>query len=162
MAMDAQTLQRLQALWKSARGKYDSFYAELESVQREIGAGKLEQWCSDNLRMSYSTIMSRRKMLLGPDEARVKKTFAEADQKDLPRLRADVSRLQEENANLNGLLDEVLEHLRVVEEAAPRADGRLERRCGWCEGTFITQSLAAKYCSVRCRVASHRAAKHGA
>jgi hypothetical protein len=153
--MDAQTPQRLQALWNSARKKYDSFYAELESVQREIGAGKLEQWCSDNLRMSYSTIMSRREMLLGPDEERVKKTFAEADQKDLSRLRADVSRLQEENAELELLVEDLM-------GLAPRADGRLERICGWCEEIFITQSLAAKYCSVRCRVAAHRAAKHNA
>jgi hypothetical protein len=204
--MDAQTPQRLKGLWKSARQKYDSFFATLEEVQREISPGSLSKWCLDNLHMDLKETMSHKRFLLYHDKKRTEKAFEEAlsPEKDLKgQLRhandviklwqgvakkhesritslekeitmlkagkadaadaAEVTALRGENARLHGEVTRLTEALAAAlashEGAAAAADGRLERKCGWCKETFITQSLAGKYCSVRCRVAAHRAAK---
>jgi hypothetical protein len=198
--LDPQAPQRLKGLWKSGRQKYDSFFATLEEVKREISPGTLSKWCRDNLHMDLKETMAHKRFLLHHDKKRTEKAFADeiAPEKDLQgQLRhandviklwqdaakkhesrivslekeiamlkagkaniadaAEVTALRGENARLHGEITKLTEALALASTAAHDAD-RLERKCGWCKEPFTTKSMAGKYCSVRCRVAAHRAA----
>jgi hypothetical protein len=185
--MDPQTPQRLRAFL--SRNKIDSFFAELDSVQREIGSDNLPQWCAEHLQMKFSAVMRWAKFLSHDNMQRNKRTFAdavkadkadnqaardrkryandpmfqtllrklamvEAELKDLKTKGsggAEVASLRSENAQLREEIARLMAELAAANMDTPR-----ERRCRHCGDMFMAQSLAAKFCSVRCRVASHR------
>jgi hypothetical protein len=73
-----QQAERLKALWKSGRDKYQSFFAVLEEVRHEVGNDDLAAWCRDNLQIGISVIVNIRGILLKADAARAKDNLAAA------------------------------------------------------------------------------------
>jgi len=73
-----QQAERLQALWKSGRDKYLSFFTVLEEVRQEIGSDALPRWCAENLRIGLSVIIKHRKLLQDVDAEIVRRNTAAA------------------------------------------------------------------------------------
>jgi hypothetical protein len=71
-------VQRLKALWKSGRDKYQSFFVVLREVQKQVGQDALNDWCVDHLQIGLSVILTMQKVLLRADAAKAQKDFGYA------------------------------------------------------------------------------------
>jgi len=88
--------QRLKALWKSGRDKYQSFFAVLDEVRKQVGDDDLANWCFDHLRIGMSVIVQTTKVLTETDEGAMKASLrrAESLNKQLDRARARIADLE--------------------------------------------------------------------
>jgi hypothetical protein len=77
--MDTQQVERLRALWKSGREKYQSFFVVLNEVRQEVGDDALPSWCYHNLRIGISVITEMSKTLQTVDREVVKTDLAAAN-----------------------------------------------------------------------------------
>src|SRR5580765_5065496 len=85
--MDAQTAERLIALWKSGRDKYRSFFTVLNEVRREIGDKELANWCFHELHIGMSVINHVIGVFNKSEAAAVKTELAEANRIEKERLK---------------------------------------------------------------------------
>jgi hypothetical protein len=154
--MDIQTAGRLIALWKSGEDKYRSFFKVLNDVRLEIGNEALPVWCRRELGISLEIILSAVKIFDRADVAIERANFAEARKLERNKKKTaidagvEIKRLRAEVERLNGLLSRQVER-RVTLIARRYA-------CEHCGQPLPPgRRTDAKYCSVRCRVAVHRA-----
>jgi hypothetical protein len=76
--MDISTADRMKVSWKRAREHYQTFFALLDEVRREVGDDKLSMWCYYNLGFGLDRILQISTVLTKDTENSVKQSLAAA------------------------------------------------------------------------------------
>jgi len=92
--MDKSNAERLKALWKSGRDKFQSFFTVLNEVRAEIGDDELATYCRNELAISLSIIMKAKGILREVDEMTVKEDFAEVVRAEKEKAEAEKRKRQ--------------------------------------------------------------------
>jgi hypothetical protein len=121
-SMDEQQTERLRALFKSGRDKYQSFFAVLEEVRQEIGDDALPKFCVEELGIGLSVITQATGILHSVDakiarsELAVANEIAKEQRRAIVRARKETPRQSQApvetatNRSLKAIAQEILKH----------------------------------------------------
>jgi hypothetical protein len=105
--MNADEIHRLTVTWDKARGLFQSFFAGLEAVKKEIGEAALPEWCRSQLGISYENVVKATRVLNDTDESRLKREFEPALRMEKEARRKEEYARKLEEANYQRELAEI-------------------------------------------------------
>lgn len=129
-------IQRLQALWKSGRDKYQSFFTVLGEVRDQIGDKELDRWCYSKLLIGLEVIFKVTRILKEVDEAAARRELAaarviakeERRQERIKREQAKFEREQEKIARRKELATRKAEAIDLEKKNAKKEEKQRRRQ----------------------------------
>jgi cobalamin biosynthesis Mg chelatase CobN len=152
----AEQVERMRVLWTKGRNMFSAFFAEIETVRRQIGDDELfASWCFFQLHIDVATQSDMAVALKKDDTARVRRDLAAARQAEKDRLTAEaharslakiereneIARKRLENAEMEAAQIKESKRIKKAEAAAERKQRKAERTAK--EGRSIVRARAA-------------------
>lgn len=99
-------IDRMRVLWKKGRNMFSSFFAETDTVKKQINNDTLfSQWCFFQLQIDVTTISNMAAILRQGDAARIRTEFAEAKRAEKERREVDAHARRMEAQDRKNALD---------------------------------------------------------